>query len=190
MRGDAASRSTYYQSGIQNGWLTRNEARIAENLNPLTGLDEPLRPLNMVEEGAAEDLGIDAEPDVAEPVDETAARFYALVSNTAARWARRISRAGAVKEKDIAQIAEALAIPAVRVHETENLQPNRKSRHFHQWQRKCGQPQPRTEGIDPLTRLRRRSSLWSRTPDEFTHVLAADIVRWAGVVQKLELQAE
>lgn len=54
MRGDANSRSSYYQSGIQNGWLTRNEARIAENLNPLEGLDEPLRPLNMVEENAAE----------------------------------------------------------------------------------------------------------------------------------------
>ena len=53
MRGDAASRAAYYQSGIQNGWLTRNEARIAENLNPLEGLDEPLRPLNMVEEGDA-----------------------------------------------------------------------------------------------------------------------------------------
>ncbi len=53
MRGDAASRASYYQSGIQNGWLTRNEARIAENLNPLDGLDEPLRPLNMVEEGDA-----------------------------------------------------------------------------------------------------------------------------------------
>ncbi len=53
MRGDAASRASYYQSGIQNGWLTRNEARIAENLNPLEGLDEPLRPLNMVEEGDA-----------------------------------------------------------------------------------------------------------------------------------------
>ncbi len=54
MRGDANSRSSYYQSGIQNGWLTRNEARIAENLNPLDGLDEPLRPLNMVEEGSEE----------------------------------------------------------------------------------------------------------------------------------------
>ena len=61
MRGDAASRSSYYQSGIQNGWLTRNEARIAENLNPLDGLDAPLRPLNMVEESAAEDLEVDAE---------------------------------------------------------------------------------------------------------------------------------
>ena len=60
MRGDAASRSAYYQSGIQNGWMTRNEARIAENLNPIDGLDEPLRPLNMVEERVVE--GAEVEP--------------------------------------------------------------------------------------------------------------------------------
>jgi hypothetical protein len=80
MRGDAASRSSYYQSGIQNGWLTRNEARIAENLNPLDGLDEPLRPLNMVEEGSAEDLEGDAgqgqlpAQDVTGPQDDDAHR--------------------------------------------------------------------------------------------------------------------
>jgi HK97 family phage portal protein len=61
MRGDAASRAGYYQSGIQNGWLTRNEARLAENLNPLEGLDEPLRPLNMTEESDAEEA--EGEPD-------------------------------------------------------------------------------------------------------------------------------
>lgn len=122
MRGDAASRSSYYQSGIQNGWLTRNEARIAENLNPLDGLDEPLRPLNMVEESAAEDLEVDAEqaeppaPEKAEPTDdETAARFRALVASTSARWARRISRAGAIENKDVELIAEALAVPTERV---------------------------------------------------------------------------
>lgn len=122
MRGDAASRSSYYQSGIQNGWLTRNEARIAENLNPLDGLDEPLRPLNMVEESAAEDLEVDAEqaeppaPEGAEPKDdETAARFRALVASTSARWARRISRAGTIESKDVDLIAEALAVPPERV---------------------------------------------------------------------------
>jgi HK97 family phage portal protein len=52
MRGDSQSRATFYNMGIQSGWLTRNEARIAENLNPLPGLDAPLRPLNMAEEGA------------------------------------------------------------------------------------------------------------------------------------------
>ena len=50
MRGDSQSRATFYNMGIQSGWLTRNEARIAENLNPLPGLDAPLRPLNMAEE--------------------------------------------------------------------------------------------------------------------------------------------
>jgi hypothetical protein len=122
MRGDAASRSAYYQSGIQNGWLTRNEARIAENLNPIEGLNEPLRPLNMVQEGAAEEQdealeqsleedeeesGQDQDPDEVAPV----ARFRALVACAADRWARRLSRAGVIEDKDIALVAQALAVP-------------------------------------------------------------------------------
>jgi hypothetical protein len=51
LRGDAKQRSFYYTSGINAGWLTRNEARTSEGLDPIDGLDEPLRPLNMVEEG-------------------------------------------------------------------------------------------------------------------------------------------
>ena len=47
LRGDAASRAAFYASGITNGWMTRNEARAEEDLNPLEGLDEPLKPLNM-----------------------------------------------------------------------------------------------------------------------------------------------
>jgi HK97 family phage portal protein len=47
LRGDNANRAAYYASGIQNGWLTRNEARQMEGRNKLDGLDEPLSPLNM-----------------------------------------------------------------------------------------------------------------------------------------------
>ncbi len=47
LRGDAKSRAEFYKSGITSGWLAPNEARIKENLNPLPGLDAPLRPLNM-----------------------------------------------------------------------------------------------------------------------------------------------
>jgi hypothetical protein len=49
LRGDAASRSAYYASGITNGWLTRNEARAMEYLNPLEGLNVPLMPLNLTD---------------------------------------------------------------------------------------------------------------------------------------------
>lgn len=52
LRGDAKSRAEYYASGILNGWLTRNEARRFEDMNPLDGLDKPLVPLNM---GTTED---------------------------------------------------------------------------------------------------------------------------------------
>lgn len=47
LRGDAASRGNLYRSGILSGWLTRNEARGFEDLNPIDGLDEPITPTNM-----------------------------------------------------------------------------------------------------------------------------------------------
>lgn len=47
LRGDMAARSNLYRSGILSGWLTRNEAREFEDMNPIDGLDEPLSPMNM-----------------------------------------------------------------------------------------------------------------------------------------------
>jgi HK97 family phage portal protein len=47
LRGDNKTRAEFYTAGIVNGWMTRNEARRLEDLNPLDGLDEPLLPLNM-----------------------------------------------------------------------------------------------------------------------------------------------
>jgi HK97 family phage portal protein len=47
LRGDTKARYEAYKSGIEAGHLTRNEARIMENRNPLPGLDEPIMPLNM-----------------------------------------------------------------------------------------------------------------------------------------------
>jgi HK97 family phage portal protein len=35
LRGDHASRSAFYVSALQNGWMTINEIREAENLNPI-----------------------------------------------------------------------------------------------------------------------------------------------------------
>lgn len=51
LRGDIKSRYEAYGRGIQDGWLTRNEARGWENLNPIKGLDDPLQPLNMTPAG-------------------------------------------------------------------------------------------------------------------------------------------
>lgn len=41
LRGDSASRSSFYQSGLSNGWLTINEVRQRENLGPVEGGDVP-----------------------------------------------------------------------------------------------------------------------------------------------------
>lgn len=47
LRGDQLARSQYYTAAIQNGWMSRNEVRIIENMNPVEGGDEFLVPLNM-----------------------------------------------------------------------------------------------------------------------------------------------
>jgi len=53
LRGDIATRYAAYQTGINNGFMTRNEARARENLNPRKGLDELLMPLNMTTIGGS-----------------------------------------------------------------------------------------------------------------------------------------
>jgi len=53
LRGSTLSRYQAYQSGIQSGWFTRADAREKENLNPIDGLEAPLVPLNMTEEGTS-----------------------------------------------------------------------------------------------------------------------------------------
>jgi HK97 family phage portal protein len=47
LRGDLDAKAKYYTAGIYAGYYTRNEVRDLEDLNPITGLDEPLQPVNM-----------------------------------------------------------------------------------------------------------------------------------------------
>jgi HK97 family phage portal protein len=53
LRGDIATRYQSYVHAITNGFMTRNEVREKENMNPRKGLDVMLQPLNMttVEDG-------------------------------------------------------------------------------------------------------------------------------------------
>jgi HK97 family phage portal protein len=41
LRGDSAARAAFYNSGLQNGWMTINEVRNLENLPPVDGGDIP-----------------------------------------------------------------------------------------------------------------------------------------------------
>jgi HK97 family phage portal protein len=49
LRGNTKDRYAAYQiaAGGNAPWMTRNEVRRLENMNPLPGMDEPLQPLNM-----------------------------------------------------------------------------------------------------------------------------------------------
>jgi len=54
LRGDAKSRNESYQIGRNGGWLSVNDIRSLENLNPIENGDIYLQPLNMVPAGTAE----------------------------------------------------------------------------------------------------------------------------------------
>ena len=132
MRGDSAARSNYYKSGILTGWMSRNEARLAEGMNPEEGLGDFLQPLNMVPAGTLPD---EVEPDPndnADPGDEATPkaeppkRLVALAYAAADRIARKevevVSKAlkaaspgsavRAAYEKHAAFVAAALGISA------------------------------------------------------------------------------
>lgn len=47
LKGDIKARFEAYAIAVSLGWMTRNEVRAKENMNPLPGLDEVLTPLNM-----------------------------------------------------------------------------------------------------------------------------------------------
>jgi HK97 family phage portal protein len=53
MRGDAKSRAEFYNKAVGRPWMSGNEARIKENMNPIDGLDDVVLPLNM--DGGKED---------------------------------------------------------------------------------------------------------------------------------------
>ena len=117
LRGDSMTRFGNYTKGIAAGWLTRNEARADDGREPLPGLDEPLRPLNMVEEAEDQEDDTEAlEPPAqeaketlpeGEAADENARRLQALLQGNAERLARRIAKSGTA---DPRLIADSLAI--------------------------------------------------------------------------------
>ena len=48
LRGDTATRYAAYSIGRQNGWLSANDIRELENMNPIEGGDEYFMPLNLL----------------------------------------------------------------------------------------------------------------------------------------------
>jgi phage portal protein BeeE len=56
LRGDTQSRYTAYASALQNMWMTRNEVRGLENLNPVEDGDEFENPATTAPEAPTEEV--------------------------------------------------------------------------------------------------------------------------------------
>ena len=117
LRGDTRTRFEAYGKGIQDGWLTRNEARERENLNAIDGLDDPLEPLNMAPAGSRGVDQVRGNPpggaaDGAAPAI-TDARAVAILQASAERVARKeaalLARWARHTDTSAAALTEALA---------------------------------------------------------------------------------
>jgi len=60
LRGDIKTRYEAYALAVQWGWMTRNEVRRLENLDPLPELDDPMTPVNMSVGGQPPAAGLKA----------------------------------------------------------------------------------------------------------------------------------
>lgn len=74
LRGDMKTRAEFYKSGIEAGWLTRQQAREFEEFNRIVGLDKPLVPLNHATVEANGDVKAHTAPKPADPPAITDAR--------------------------------------------------------------------------------------------------------------------
>lgn len=108
MRGDNASRAAFYKSGINDGWMTRNEARALEDVNPIDGLDTPLMPLNMTD--GSKPLAPPGEPDPADPAaPATDPSGATVVQDTALNGAQVASLLSIVNAVAAGQLPKATA---------------------------------------------------------------------------------
>lgn len=95
MRGDIAARGTYYSTAINTGWMTPDEVRRKENMNPKGGAADDLRqPLNQGPVGGPQGgASTVSSPDQAAAIDSinalTQARLRLHVAATSSRLVRR-----------------------------------------------------------------------------------------------------
>lgn len=132
LRGDTKTRYEAYGKGIQDGWLTRNEARRMENLNAIDGLDVPLQPLNMEPAGSRRAAQERGEP--TQNGDRRALVLAAAAERVARKELALLTRA-ARSSDDIVQlfdghaafVANVMAVPveAAQAHVADTIERGR-----------------------------------------------------------------
>jgi HK97 family phage portal protein len=105
VRADMTTRFAGYNTGLQGGWLNRNEIRAMENLNPIEGGDAYFVPLNMttIDEGGDDADDEDGEgTDAGQTDEQVQASINELYVDVLNRMCERIARhaAGAAKKPD------------------------------------------------------------------------------------------
>ena len=95
LRGDTVTRYQAYMTGRQGGWLSVNDIRERENMNPVEGGDEYLQPLNMTPAGGVDGVdGVDGERTLSLALSHRERGREALAQGARGREERRRVGAG------------------------------------------------------------------------------------------------
>jgi len=99
VRADLTTRANYYRTALGGApWMTRNEVRGRENMNPVDGGDDLVDPLNMGRGGAANEPAPPGKPPAPGPADaraEAEAAGRLTLEDAARRMVRRLGHAAA-----------------------------------------------------------------------------------------------
>lgn len=91
LRGDTSSRYNAYAIGRQWGWLSVNDIRSKEDMNPIDGGDKYLTPLNMTDNSGNDNAETD-DVEVDNELDASTGQLTILIADAAARIANAEKR--------------------------------------------------------------------------------------------------
>lgn len=124
LRGDTMTRYQAYAVGRQWGWLSANDVRERENMNPVDGGDAYLVPLNMVPAGGSPESDDGSEEDE----ERAAARRYARLLRGRGMERERLAEAWAPKLEEADAELAALEAEKVAALVEEHLDTGRSAR--------------------------------------------------------------
>ncbi len=130
LRGTQKERYEAYGKGIGDGWLSRNEVRALEDLDPVDGLDEYLVPLNMANTDEVEtvDDGDETEP---APAERRIPDKVMRAAESYAAWLRDVDD----RAKDYKSLSDKLQkkLPAMNERYIEPIVTAAKVREWNSW---------------------------------------------------------
>jgi len=125
LRGNTSERFAAYRTARETGWMSVNEIRTRENMNPVDGGDSYIQPLNFADVDVAKDLQTPDLPADRAWLSDSINRAVGIVRNASNRKANKVTDAEwqewlSVEDKTLQEKVQEILEPACRQIECQN----------------------------------------------------------------------